>query len=100
MSNTIRTLAKPNKPKQQQPQAEGQKKENKQQPSKKITKTVFHSPFRYKMCSFPYADRPSTSKMLISCSASSLTTLKALGQSSAARSSRSKTKNSSVSPPR
>ncbi len=57
----MRTLAKP--PKVKQPQAaqgEGEKKEHKQQPSKKITKTVFHSPFRYKMYPTAHADKPLT----------------------------------------
>jgi hypothetical protein len=60
----MRTLAKPQKLK---PQGD-EKKDHKQQPSKKLTKTVFHSPFRYKMSPFPHADRPSTSKTQKLCS--------------------------------
>lgn len=59
----MRTLAKPPKAKQQtQAQGEGEKKEGKQQPSKKLTKTVFHSPFRYKMLSLVYSAKRSISK--------------------------------------
>jgi hypothetical protein len=46
----MRTLSKPQKPKpaqQTNPKDAGERKDNKQ--SKKVMKTVFHSPFRYKM---------------------------------------------------
>lgn len=60
----MRTLAKPPKAKQSHtPQVEVDKKEQKQQPSKKITKTIFHSPFRYKMYSSNDPAKHSASKM-------------------------------------
>ena len=72
----MRTLAKTPKVKQQQqPQGEVEKKENKQQPSKKLTKTVFHTPFRYKMYCLLYSVKHSISKIvkqLLICSSITL----------------------------